>query len=142
MRRILFAMIGAVALTAFIAAPASAGKGFVNVDPTSGAPGDPITVSGNCGVADSGFKVEIVFLQSSLSELLGTTETAADGTFSINAVVPAGAQPGGAEIQAQCFVDSTSPLTTDFTVTPRPPTPEPPASTAAEPVTGAPVFTG
>jgi hypothetical protein len=148
-RRTLIATIGVVALSVLFALPAAGGPaaGFVTVDPASGAPGDPITVSGSCGAVGSGFDVEIHFIQGALNEDLGTTVTQPDGSFSLNAAVPAGAQPGAAEIEAQCIVDSTGPLTTEFTVTapaspPQPPAPESPASTAAEPVTATPAFTG
>jgi hypothetical protein len=144
MRRILIATLSAAALSLCFALPAGAGggAGFVTVDPPSGAPGDPITVSGSCYGLD-GVEFEIRFLQGSLDEVLGTGESGPGGAFSINATVPAGAQPGPAVIQAECFVDSTAPLTTEFTVTaPQPPAPEPPASTAAEPVTATPAFTG
>jgi hypothetical protein len=143
MRRIVIAAISVAALSVFLALPASAGApGFVTVDPSTGAPGDPITVSGNCGVSQSGFPVNIRFIQGSLNEALGSTETAANGSFSVSATVPAGAQPGAATIQAECVVDSFAPLTTGFTVTapPTPPEPAPPA--AAQPVSAAPVFTG
>jgi hypothetical protein len=143
MRRIVIATISAVVLSLFLALPAGAGApGFVTVDPASGAPGDPIIVSGNCGITESGFQVNIRFIQGPLNELLGTTQTAADGSFSLNAAVPAGAQPGAATIQAECVVDSFGPLTTDFTVTAPPVPPEPSAPAAAEPVTAAPAFTG
>jgi hypothetical protein len=142
MRRILIATIGAAILTFAWAVPASAGEPFVTVDPASGAPGDPITVSGSCS-SPSGFDVEIHFIQGALDEDLGTTQTGAGGSFSLNAAVPAGAQPGAAEIEAQCIVDSTGPLTTAFTVTsPQQPAPEAPSPAAAEPVTATPAFTG
>jgi hypothetical protein len=145
MRRIVIATISAAVLSLFLALPAGAGApGFVTVDPTAGAPGDPITVSGNCGVSQSGFPVHIRFIQGSLNEALGSTETTADGSFSVSANVPAGAQPGAATIQAECVVDSFAPLTTSFTVTapPAPPGPPEPSGPAAEPVAAAPVFTG
>ncbi len=145
MRRILIATIGAAALSVFFVLPAGAGgAGFVGVDPPSGAPGDPITVSGSCFGLE-GFPFEIHFVQGALDEVLGTGTSGPGGAFSIDATVPAAAQPGPAEIQAECIVDSTGPLTTEFTVTapaPQPPAPEPSAPTAAEPVTAAPVFTG
>jgi hypothetical protein len=142
MRRILIATIGAAALSVFAVLPAGAGGGgFVTVDPPSGAPGDPITVSGSCyGV--SGVEFDIHFVQGSLDEVVGSGESGAMGSFSINASVPAGAQPGPAEIQAECFVDSTAPLTTEFTVTAPAPPPEPPVPAAAEAVTATPTFTG
>lgn len=142
MRRILIAMVSTAAVVLVWAFPAGAGAQFATVDPASGAPGDPITVSGNCGIAQSGFDVEIHFTQGALDEVLGTTQTQADGSFSLSATVPAGAQPGAAEIEVQCIVDSSGPLTVDFTVTaPTSPT-EPSAPTAAEPVEAVPVFTG
>jgi hypothetical protein len=142
MRRILIAMVSATALILFFAVPGGAGAQFVTVDPSAGAAGDPITVSGNCGISQSGFDVEIHFIQGALDEILGTTQTEADGSFSLNGTVPAGAQLGAAEIQAECIVDSLGPLTTDFTVTAPPVPPEPSAPAAAEPVTAAPAFTG
>ena len=63
MRRILAAAIGVGALSLVMAAPAAAVAQFATVDPTSGAPGDPITVSGNCGVSQSGIDVDIKFVQ-------------------------------------------------------------------------------
>jgi len=144
MRRILIATIGAAALSVLFALPAAGGPGagFVTVDPPSGAPGDPITVSGSC-FGLSGFDFEIHFVQGSLDEVLGTGVSGAGGAFSINATVPAAAQLGAAEIRAECIVDSSGPITTGFTVTaPQSPAPEPSAPTAAEPVTAAPVFTG
>jgi hypothetical protein len=144
-RRILIATISVAALSVFFALPAgagTAGAGFVTVDPASGAPGDPITVAGSCFGLE-GFPFEIHFVQGSLDEVLGTGMSGPGGAFSINATVPAGAQPGPAEIRAECIVDSTGPLTTGFTVTAPPaPLPEALAPTAAEPVTAAPVFTG
>jgi hypothetical protein len=143
MRRIVIATISSAVLSLFLALPAGAGApGFVTVDPAAGAPADPITASGNCGITQSGFEVRIRFIQGSLDESLGSTETAADGSFSLDATVPAGAQPGAATIQAECIVDSFGPLTTDCTVTAPPVPPEPSAPAAAEPVTAAPVFTG
>ena len=117
------------------------GAGFVTVDPRRALPGDPITVSGSCYGLE-GFQFEIRFLQGPLDEVLGTGESGPSGAFSINATVPVGAQLGPAVIQAECFVDSADPLTTEFTVTPRqPPAPES-TPAAAEPVTATPAFTG
>ena len=143
MRRFLIATIGAAVLVLAWALPAGAGggSGFVTVDPPSGAPGDPITVSGSC-FGLSGFDFEIHFVQSSFRELLGAGESGAGGSFSIDATVPTGAQPGPAQIEALCIVDSTGPLTTQFTVTAPAPPPEPPAPSAAEAVTATPAFTG
>lgn len=142
MRRILIAATSAAVMSLFLALPANAGApSFVTVDPSAGAPGDPITVFGNCGVSQSGFPVNVRFIQSSLNQALGSTETA-DGSFSVSATVPAGVQPGAATIQAECVVDSFGPLTTSFTVTAPPTPPEPSAPAAAVPVAAAPAFTG
>jgi hypothetical protein len=149
MRRILIATISAAALSMLLAVPAGAGPGagFVTVDPASGAPGNPITVSGSCFGLE-GFTFEIHFVQGSLDEVLGTGQSGPGGAFSINAAVPAGAQPGPATIEAECFVDSSAPLTTEFTVTSPQPSASAPAPdsatepSAAEPVTATPAFTG
>jgi hypothetical protein len=147
MRRILVTAISTAILMLVFAVPAGAGEPFVTVDPASGAPGDPITVSGSCS-SPSGFDVEIHFIQGGLDEDLGTTQTGAGGSFSLSATVPAAAQPGAAEIEVQCIVDSSGPLTAGFTVTaPQPPAPDSPAPAAAEPaaaepVTATPAFTG
>jgi hypothetical protein len=144
MRRILIALIGAAVLTVVIAAPASAGKGFVNVEPPSGAPGDPITVSGNCGVAQSGFNVDIKFVQGNPIAQLGNPQTQADGSFSLDANVPANAQVGPATIVVTCILETSEPIVLDFTVTaPAPPSaPQQTPPVAAEPVTATPAFTG
>jgi hypothetical protein len=139
-RRILAAAIGAGALSLVMAVPAVAGGQFATVDPTSGAPGDPITVSGNCGVSQSGIEVDIKFVQGNPIAQLGTPQTQADGSFSLDANVPANAQPGPATIVVTCILETSEPIVLDFTVT-APATQQPPPP-AAEPVTAAPRFTG
>jgi hypothetical protein len=139
MRRILIATIGAAALSLFFALPAGAGTGFATADTTSGAPGDPITVSGNCGVSQSGIDVDIKFVQGNPIAQLGNPQTQADGSFSLDANVPANAQVGPATIVVTCILETSEPIVLDFTVT-TPAPQQPPV--AAEPVTAAPVFTG
>jgi hypothetical protein len=144
MRRILAAAIGAGALSVVMAVPAAAGGQFAIVDPTSGAPGDPITVSGNCGVAQSGIDVDIKFVQGNPIAQLGNPQTEADGSFSLDANVPANAQVGPATIVVNCILETSEPIVLDFTVTaPAPPAaPEEPTPVAAEAVTATPAFTG
>jgi hypothetical protein len=146
MRRILIATIGAAVLSVLFALPAAAGPGtaFATVDPTSGAPGEPITVSGNCGVAQSGIDVDIKFVQGNPIAQLGNPQTQADGSFSLDANVPANAQVGPATIVVTCILETSEPIVLDFTVTaPAPPlAPQQPPPTAAEPVTATPAFTG
>jgi len=146
MRRILIATIGAAALSVLFALPAAGGPGtaFATVDPTSGAPGDPITVSGNCGVAQSGIDVDIKFVQGNPIAQLGNPQTQADGSFSLDANVPANAQVGPATIVVTCITETSEPIVLDFTVTaPAPPAaPQQPPPGAAEPVTATPAFTG
>jgi hypothetical protein len=145
MRRILAAAIGVGALSLVMAAPAAAAAQFATVDPTSGAPGDPITVSGNCGVSQSGIDVDIKFVQGNPIAQLGTPQTQADGSFSLDASVPANAQVGPATIVVTCILETSEPIVLDFTVTapaPLAPPPESVVPTAAEPVTATPVFTG
>ena len=79
-------------------------------------------MSGSCFGLE-GFPIEIHFIQGSLDEVLGSGESGPGGAFEINATVPAAAQPGPAEIQAECMLDSTGPLTTPFTVTAPQPAP-------------------
>jgi len=142
MRRILVVAICTAAVILVWAAPALAGKQFATVDPESGAPGDPITVSGNCGVAQSGIDVDIKFVQGNPIAQLGNPQTQADGSFSLDANVPADAQAGPATIVVTCILETSEPIVLDFTVTS--PQPPPPESTpaAAEPVTATPAFTG
>jgi hypothetical protein len=140
MRRILVAAIGAGALSFVMAAPAAAGSAFATVDPTSGAPGDPITVSGNCGVSQSGVSVDIKFVQGNPIAQLGTPQTQADGSFSLDTNVPANAQPGVATIVVTCVLETSDPIVLDFTVTA--PAPQQPVPSAAEPVPATPAFTG
>jgi hypothetical protein len=141
MRRILIAVLGAGVLSLVMVAPAAAGAQFATVDPTSGAPGDPITVSGNCGVSQSGIDVDIKFVQGNPIAQLGTPQTEADGSFSLDANVPAAAQPGAATIVVTCVLERSEPIVLDFTVT-APAAPEQPPAVAAEPVVGTPAFTG
>ena len=143
MRRILIALVSAAVVIFVWASPALAGKQFATVDPASGAPGDPITVSGNCGVAQSGIDVDIKFVQGNPIAQLGNPQTQADGSFSLDANVPANAQVGPATIVVTCILETSERIVLDFTVTaPQPSAPEPPASTAAEAVTATPAFTG
>jgi hypothetical protein len=145
MRRILIATIGAAVLSVLFALPAAGGPGtaFATVDPTSGAPGDPITVSGNCGVAQSGIDVDIKFVQGNPIAQLGNPQTQADGSFSLDANVPANAQVGPATIVVTCILETSEPIVLDFTVTaPAPPAPQQPPPVGAEPVTATPAFTG
>ena len=143
MRRILIATIGAAVLSVLFALPAAGGPGtaFATVHPTSGAPGDPITVSGNCGVAQSGIDVDIKFVQGNPIAQLGNPQTHADGSFSLDANVPANAQVGPATIVVTCILETSEPIVLDFTVT-APAAPQQPPPTAAEPVTATPAFTG
>ena len=143
MRRILMAVIGAGALTLVMAAPSAAGSAFASVDPTSGAPGDPITVSGNCGISQSGISVDIKFVQGNPIAQLGTPQTQGDGSFSLDTNVPANAQPGPATIVVTCILETSQPIVLDFTVTaPVPQQPPPEAPTAPVPVAATPLFTG
>jgi hypothetical protein len=143
MRRILIATIGAAVLSVLFALPAAGGPGtaFATVDPTSGAPGDPITVSGNCGVAQSGIDVDIKFVQGNPIAQLGNPQTQADGSFSLDANVPANAQVGPATIVVTCILETSEPIVLDFTVT-APAAPQQPPPVGAEPVTATPAFTG
>ena len=142
MRRILIALVSVAVVILVWAAPALAGKQFATVDPASGAPGDPITVSGNCGVAQSGIDVDIKFVQGNPIAQLGNPQTQADGSFSLDANVPANAQVGPATIVVTYILETSEPIVLDFTVTsPQPPPPES-TQAAAEPVTATPVFTG
>jgi hypothetical protein len=144
MRRILVVAISTAAAILVFAAPVGAGSQFAIVDPESGAPGDPITVSGNCGVSQSGIDVDIKFVQGNPIAQLGNPQTQADGSFSLDANVPANAQLGPATIVVTCVLETSEPIVLDFTVTAPapPPGPEAPAPTAAEPVTATPAFTG
>ena len=141
--RILIATIGAAVLSVLFALPAAGGPGtaFATVDPTSGAPGDPITVSGNCGVAQSGIDVDIKFVQGNPIAQLGNPQTQADGSFSLDANVPANAQVGPATIVVTCILETSEPIVLDFTVT-APAAPQQPPPVGAEPVTATPAFTG
>ena len=143
MRRILIATIGAAVLSVLFALPAAGGPGtaFATVDPISGAPGDPITVSGNCGVAQSGIDVDIKFVQGNPIAQLGNPQTQADGSFSLDANVPANAQVGPATIVVTCILETSEPIVLDFTVT-APAAPQQPPPVGAEPVTATPAFTG
>jgi hypothetical protein len=143
MRRILIATIGAAVLSVLFALPAAGGPGtaFATVDPTSGAPGEPITVSGNCGVAQSGIDVDIKFVQGNPIAQLGNPQTQADGSFSLDANVPANAQVGPATIVVTCILETSEPIVLDFTVT-APAAPQQPPPVGAEPVTATPAFTG
>ena len=143
MRRILIATIGAAVLSVLFALPAAGGPGtaFATVDPTSGAPGDQITMSGNCGVAQSGIDVDIKFVQGNPIAQLGNPQTQADGSFSLDANVPANAQVGPATIVVTCILETSEPIVLDFTVT-APAAPQQPPPVGAEPVTATPAFTG
>lgn len=141
MRRILVAALGAGVLSLVMALPAAAGSQFAIVEPTAGAPGDPITVSGNCGVSQSGIDVDIKFVQGNPIAQLGTPQTQADGSFSLDATVPTAAQPGAATIVVTCVLEESEAIVLDFTVTAAAPLPQQPA-VAAEPVAATPAFTG
>jgi hypothetical protein len=140
MRRILVVAICAAAVILELAVPVGAGSQFAIVDPESGAPGDPITVSGNCGVSQSGIDVDIKFVQGNPIAQLGNPQTQADGSFSLDANVPANAQLGPATIVVTCVLETSEPIVVDFTVTA--PAPQQPPPVAAEPVSATPAFTG
>jgi hypothetical protein len=140
MRRILVVVLCAAAVILGLAVPVGAGSQFAIVDPESGAPGDPITVSGNCGVSQSGIDVDIKFVQGNPIAQLGNPQTQADGSFSLYANVPADAQVGPATIVVTCVLETSEPIVLDFTVMAPVPQQAPPV--AAEPVTATPAFTG
>jgi len=159
MRRLIALGTLTLAAVGMLVSPASGGTAFVTATPTSGAPGTPIAIDGNCGVAES-LDVDIGFVINDNSITLATTSSDSSGAFHADATAPQIAPPiivpGQGEIVALCIVSPTVRVTTPFTLldaslgAPRPSPGDPsavpplaaPEPAAPQPVMAAPTFTG
>jgi hypothetical protein len=159
MRRLFAFGMLTLAAVGMLASPAAGGGAFITATPTSGAPGTPIMIDGNCGVATADVNVFIGFEINSNSITIATTTTDAAGAFHANATAPQIAppiiDPGPGEIVGLCQLSDAVRVTTPFTLldaglgAPQPPpdpsaVPAPQAAGAAPPqaVVVEPTFTG
>ena len=159
MRRLIGLVVLTFAAVSMLASPASGGGAFISATPASGAPGTPIVIDGNCGVATADVNVFIGFEINSNSITIATTTTDATGAFHANATAPQIAppiiDPGQGEIVGLCQLSDAVRVTTPFTLldaglgAPQPPldpsaVPAPQATGPAAPqaVVVEPTFTG
>jgi hypothetical protein len=159
MRRLIGLVTLTLAAVGMLASPASGGGAFIIATPTSGAPGTPIVIDGNCGVATADVNVFIGFEINSNSITIATTTTDAAGAFHANATAPQIAPPiivpGEGEIVGLCQLSDAVRVATPFTLldaalgAPQPPldpsaAPVPQAAGPAAPqaVVAEPTFTG
>lgn len=137
----LVAVAAAVGLVAAAAFPVGAADvPTLEVDPTSGAPGQELRVSGTCATSTQDVLVEV--LQG--GQVIASDETIVPNPFEpvgptgfvSYLSVPDGAQPGTVTVRADCLDDTGPPLEVNFTVGGSPTPPEPPAPPAGGGDTG------
>jgi hypothetical protein len=99
--------LGLALAAATLAVPATASAATsLTVSPTTTAPGTTVHVSGSCEANTSGFAISHAFLHNASHDFAGVGavpfSTTANGTFSVDATVPATIKPGSYAITARC----------------------------------------
>ena len=146
MRRTLLVSLLAAALVAVAAGPAGAGLAPVTYvfDPLSGPPGTVVSVSAAAGECLPSVNVGFFDSTFGIPQLVGSTTTLGDGSFSGSITIPLDAAPGSTrQIGAQCQGEATQYVL--FQVDAAPGTTVPttaPSTTAAAAATVQPAFTG
>jgi hypothetical protein len=154
MRRLVMLLVaGAAGMIAVLPAD-TASAADASVTPTSAPAGAQVTVQGDCGPAEPGDTVVIVFRQGTLFDPIADESLPDNGQFSVVVTVPQAIdnnviQPGAAIIEVICDVlPPPAAVLLSFTVLgdpgePPPETPPPPESPLPpEPVATDPSFTG